>query len=919
MDWHSRSTDAVTDEIDTSREGLSSETAAERLERVGPNELTSGEVRGPLGIFLAQFASGLIWVLIGAAILSVAIGHVVDAVLIAIILLANGVFGFVQEYRAEQSLEALQDLATPTVTVRRGGEEQSIDATGLVPGDVVVFEQGDVVPADCRLLEETSLEIDEAPLTGESVPVEKAAQSVAAETPLAERTSMCYKGTSITRGSAVAVVVATGMDTEVGAIATSLQAAEDRQTPLQQDLDRLGKRLGLGVVALSAVVVPLLVLVGGRSLVESTLTAVSLAVAAVPEGLPAVVTLTLALGVRRMASEDALVRALPAVEALGAIDVVCTDKTGTLTEGEMRVRAAWVYDETYETGDVDGGFIVTDGGGDGKDGSNGKDGGDAASSSAETDGSPAAAGEKRLDRLLEIGAVCNDATIEDGDPTEQALIGAAERRFDVEQLRADRPRRDEVPFSSERKLMTTVHDDAVFVKGAPAVVLDASTRVLGPDGPEPLDEADRDRIREQIDTFAGDALRVLGFAYRDRSATAESDPSDADTVGSGAGNADAVGAGAVDADAVDADAVDPESNLVFVGLQGLLDPPRPEVADAIADTQRAGIDVTMITGDNPTTAKAVAADVGIDSTVLTGSEIEAMDDATLREHVEDVHVFARADPTHKVRILQALQANGHRVAMTGDGVNDAPALKNADVGIAMGIRGTEVAKQASDVVLLDDDYATIRNAIRRGRTIFDNVWKFVAYLLSANVAEVAVVLIASLFGYLVLPAVQLLWINLLTDGLPALALGADPGGDVMERDPRGRIGGIVDRPMVGLIGGVGAVATTLMLGLLFVTLDGASSMTAYAMTMVFTGFVVLEFAKLYVVRWARDTPVLTNRWLALAVLSSLTLQLAILYTPLREYFGTVPLGFADWAVLAVVLAIGTPAMLLVGWQSARQT
>ncbi|AGN02572.1 P-type ATPase, translocating [Salinarchaeum sp. Harcht-Bsk1] len=882
MDWHASPPEECTDELDSSPEGLSEADAAERRERVGPNELTSGEVRGPLRIFLSQFASALIWVLILAAVLSVAIGHVVDAVLIAIILLANGIFGFVQEYRAEQSLEALQDLASPTVTVRRGGAETRIAATEVVPGDVVVLGQGDVVPADCRILEAGSLEVDEAALTGESVPVEKSADPVDADAPLAERSSMCYKGTNVTRGSATAVVVATGMETQVGEIATSLEQAENRQTPLQQDLDRLGKRLGLAVVALSATIVPLLVLGGGRSLVQSALTAVSLAVAAVPEGLPAVVTLTLALGVRKMAGEEALVRTLPAVEALGAIDVVCTDKTGTLTEGEMRVQAAWVFDEAYETVDSGDESVATNGDG-------------AAGTTAEAAGSLAHGGDERLDRLLEIGAVCNDATEEDGDPTERALVAAAERRFDVDELRAERPRRDELPFSSERKLMATIHDDAVFVKGAPTVVLDASTRVLGPDGPEPLDDERRERIRDQIDAFAEDALRVLGFAYRD--------PPDA----------------AVDAATSDgAEAMaDLESDLVFVGLQGLLDPPRPEVADAIADTQRAGIDVKVITGDNPTTARAIASQIGVDSDVVSGTEIESMDEAELRECVQTTDVFARAEPTHKVRILQALQAEGHRVAMTGDGVNDAPALKNADVGIAMGVRGTEVAKQASDVVLLDDNYATIRNAIRRGRTIFDNVWKFVAYLLSANVAEVAVVLIASLFGYLVLPAVQLLWINLLTDGLPALALGVDPGGDVMERQPRERIRGIIDGPMLELIGGAGAIATALMLGLLAVTLDGASSMTDYAMTMVFTGFVVLEFVKLYVVRWARDTPTLSNPYLGLAVGTSLVLQLAILYTPLSTYFGTVALDAGDWALLGVVLLVGTPAMLAVAWHSRR--
>ncbi|RXK46367.1 cation-translocating P-type ATPase [Halorientalis pallida] len=845
MDWYTEPSDDVIDRLETTESGLSEAEAADRLEREGRNELTADQRRSPLWIFLAQFSSALIWVLIGAVVLSVAVGQIVDAVLIAVILLANGVFGFVQEYRAEQSLAALQELAAPEVTVRRDGTEETVDATTLVPGDVVVFSQGDVVPADCRLLGTDSLEVDEAALTGESVPVAKGTEPVEAGTPMAERTSMIYKGTNVTRGRGVAVVVETGMETAMGEIATSLLAAKDEGTPLQRDLDSLGRKLGAGVAVLSVLVVGLL-LAGGTEPIQAALTAISLAVAAVPEGLPAVVTLTLALGVRRMADENALVRTLPAVEGLGSVDVVCTDKTGTLTEGEMHARRAWVHDATVDLDD-------------------------------DTVGD-------RLGDLLEIGALCNDATTEDGDPTEVALVrAAADCGLDVDELRETTPRTDERPFSAERKRMATVHDDVVYVKGAPQVILDRADRVQTAEGAEPLDDAGRERIQERIESFAGDALRVLAFARKD------------DTQG------------------------DIEDDLIFVGLMGMIDPAREEVAEAIADTHRAGIDVTMITGDNALTAGAIAERIGIDSSVLTGAEVEAMDDATLRERVAEVSVFARAEPSHKVRILEALQDVGHTVAMTGDGVNDAPALKHADIGIAMGIRGTDVAKQASDVILLDDNYATIRSAIRRGRVIFDNVWKFVAYLLSANAAEVAIVLGASLYGYLILPPVQLLWINLLTDGLPALALGTDPGGDVMARDPRDKDAGIVDRSMLTFVGGAGLTMTALMFGLMLYTLGGAASRTPYAMTMVFTGFVVFEFAKLYVVRWTRDTPLLSNLWLALAVGASLTLHLAVLYTPLSQYFGTVPLSLADWGLLAGVVAVGTPILLVVGWLSKRRT
>jgi Ca2+-transporting ATPase len=484
--------------------------------------------------------------------------------------------------------------------------------------------------------------------------------------------------------------------------------------------------------------------------------------------------------------------------------------------------------------------------------------------------------DDRVELLLQAGALCNDATRNEGDPTEQALVEAAEGHgFDVGALRERRPRTDEIPFSSETKWMGTVHDDVGYVKGAPEVVLSKASRVLTAEGTVDITPDAAERIREQVRRFADDALRVLAIAYADDPAGIESD-------------------------------------LVFVGLVGMIDPPREEVADALAATRRAGIDVKMVTGDNVRTAAAIASSLGMGQEVMEGREIEGLDDETLRERVEAVDVFARTSPEHKVRILQALQANGHIVAMTGDGVNDAPALKNADVGVAMGVRGTDVAKHASDVVLLDDNYTTIERAVERGRAIFDNVWKFVGYLLSANVAEVAIVFVASLFGYLVLPAVQLLWINLLTDGLPALALGADPqSGDVMERPPRNPDQGIVDRRMLGLVGGAGTVSTVVMLGLMFYTLDGAVTITPYATTMVFTGFVALEFEKLYVIRWLRETPTLSNPWLALAVGVSLLLQLAILYTPLNQYFGTVPLGLTDWLLIGTVLAVALPGYFVV--------
>lgn len=844
---HAASTEAVLEALESDRSGLTADSARERLAEHGRNDITRRTSRTWPTVLVGQFDSVLIWVLVLAAGLSLAVGHGIDAVLIAAIVVANGIFGFVQDYRAERSLEALRELATPSATVLRDETPTTIPATEVVPGDVIQLSAGDVVPADARVLETADLSVDEGPLTGESLPVSKSADPVGDDRPLAERSSMVYKATSVTRGRGSAVVVATGMATELGVIAASLEGTDEADTPLQAELDTLGGRLGLGVIALSAVVAPVLVL-GGTDLVQAALTAISLAVAAVPEGLPAIVTLTLSLGVRRMSEENALVRRLPAVEGLGGVDVVCTDKTGTLTRGEMTVRTCWVLDDRIEAG-------------------------------------AASLDDPRMRSLVESAILCSDATADDGDPTEQALVRfATDRGLDVTAERDRSSRIDEAPFSSETKWMGTLHDDGGHVKGAPSVILDRCSHGLTTTGRQSLDDQDRADIAAAVDALADEALRVLAVAR------------------------------APDATSTD----DLEDGLTFVGLVGMMDPARAEVADAIAATERAGIEVKMITGDNARTAVAIADAIGLGDDLLEGGDIETMDDATLRERVEETAVFARTSPVHKQRILEALQANGHRVAMTGDGVNDAPALKNADIGVAMGIRGTDVAREAADIVLLDDNYATIERAVERGRAIYDNIWKFVAYLLSANIAEVLLVLLASLFGYLILPAVQLLWINLLTDGLPALAIGADPASDdVMDRPPRDPNRGIVGRGMLGLIGGLGLVTTAVMLGVMIITLGGAPSTTDYAMTMVFTGFVFVEFEKLYVIRWVRDTPTFANWWLVAAILASAALHLAILYTPLSTLFGTVSLGVADWGLLVVAMLVCLPGYAAIAWALRR--
>ncbi|WP_435358339.1 cation-translocating P-type ATPase [Haloarchaeobius sp. DFWS5] len=867
MAAHDRPLDAVLADEDTAETGLSSEAAAARLAKHGANEFVEGESRGPLAILVAQFESVLIWVLVAAAGVAAVVGDPVDAALIACIVVANGLFGFAQDYRAEESLKALRDLAAPTATVLRDDERRTIPATEVVPGDVLVLTAGDAVPADARLVSAADLAVDESALTGESLPVSKEPGVLPADTPVQERDNLVYKQTTVVRGSCRAVVYATGMDTQVGEIAAALGRVEVGQTPLQADLDSFGRTIGLAVLVLAGIIGAVLV-AGGASYVRAGLTAISLAVAAVPEGLPAVVTLTLALGVRRMANQNALVRKLPAVESLGSVDVVATDKTGTVTQGKMTVTRAWVDDQTFAPEDA-----TLDA---------------AQSATAE----PTTMAPTYL--LFEIGAVCNDATADAGDPTEVALVeGASAAGLDTESLREARPRRDEVPFSADRRRMTTVHDGVSFVKGAPETVLERSTRLLTADGPVELNTAARERIRTRVDDFADDALRVLGFAY--------------------------------------GDPADPEADLVFVGLQGMQDPPRPEAAEAIAQTKAAGIDVKLITGDDRRTASVVGAQVGLSGDVVTGSDIEAMDDAELREAVETHEVFARVLPEQKVAICEAIQDSGHTVAMTGDGVNDAPALKHADVGISMGERGTEVAKQASDLVLLDDNYATIVSAIRNGRTIFDNVWKFVAYLLSANLAEVILVFVASLFGVVILPPAQLLWINLLTDGLPAVALGVDPeSGDVMDRPPRNRAAGILDGQMRRAIAGIGLSTSVVMLGLTTWLLAGdgtgvptltlsvftnglADNATEYVVTMVFTTFVVVEFVKLFVVRWIPGKPEV-NPWLGVAVAGALLAQLAVLYLPpLQRAFHAVPLGLSDWGIVCATAAVAAVPMVVVVW------
>ena len=879
--WHSRSVESVLDALDSGTEGLSEDEVSRRREKYGPNEIRDDDEISPLAIFIDQFRDVLIYLLIFAMLISLGVGllpdhspEYVDAALIALILLANGIFGFVQDYQAEKSIEALKDLSTPDATVIREGERHVVDSAEVVPGDVIVLEGGDAIPADARLIESSSLETDESALTGESAQVTKDTEPVAEDAPIAERTDMVYMNTSAVRGRGQAVVTETGMDTEVGAIAEQLSETEDTQTPFQEEVDQLGRTIGAGIMAIIVFVGIIQLLFTSAGPISTLLVAITLAVAAVPEGLPAVVTLTLALGSRRLLTKNALVRRLPVVESLGSVDVILTDKTGTLTEDEMTVRRIFTNGREYDvtgTGTTPTGEFEHD--------------------DEEVEPDP-------LEPILRCGTICNNAERappdEDdaffGDPTEVALKVSAEKAGidpDIEHVR-------EVPFSSARKRMTVVTDDGTaYMKGAPAVVLERCDRIR--EGGEIVELTDerRQAILDRNQSFASDALRVLGFAER-----SGVDPE---------GEEDEL-----------------ESGMVFLGLQGMIDPAREEVPDAVADCRSAGIDVVMVTGDNRETAIAIGKEVGFDPEgAMTGAEVAALTDDELAEAVEDVEIFARMAPDQKVRVLEAVLSHGHNVAMTGDGVNDAPALKRADVGVSMGERGTDVAQQSSDMVLLDDNFASIRDAVAEGRGVFDNIRKFVNFLLSANAGEVLAVFFGVLIGSalfpdqfssgseaLILTPVMLLWINLVTDGLPALALGVDPKTDgIMDRPPRGADEPVINRHSLVLILTFGLIYAAIGLPLFFHGLSESGDIIV-AQTLLFTFIVIGEIIQAQILRWPYGLSLFSNKWLVGALGSSIVLHLGVLYTPVNTFFSVTPLGWTHWLWMAV--AIGAFVVLGAG-------
>lgn len=840
MHWHRKDADRIFSELKTSPQGLSSEEAAARLKQYGPNILIEKKKKSPFMMFLGQFRDFMILVLIAAAVISGFIGELSDTIAIVVIVVINAVIGFIQEYRAERAMEALKRMAAPTATVLRDGQPGTAPAAELVPGDLVVLEAGRIVPADVRLIETAHLKVEEAALTGESAPVEKDAEFLPAEeVPLGDRKNMAYKGTFVTYGRGAGIVAETAMKTEFGRIAAMLQDEEEVKTPLQKRLEIFGRKLAVSVLAVCALVLGI-GLLRGEPPILMLLTAISLAVAAIPEALPAVITISLALGARKMIKQKALIRKLPAVETLGSVTYICSDKTGTLTLNRMTVEKLFfngtvfsAAEFTAENSEEDAGYV-----------------------------------------LMNALALSNDARMGNGemlgDPTETALFRIArEYGFDKAELEKTHPRVAEIPFDSERKCMTTVHEwDRGFVsftKGAIDVLIEKSVDMMMPEGRIALDRREIQRVNDRM---AADGLRVLGFAMRkwDRIP-------------------DELSPGNV------------EKDLTLVGLVGMIDPPREEAGEAVSLCRTAGIRTVMITGDHPATARSIAGKLGIlDSdgeAVMTGEELGKLSMEEFESRVEHIRVYARVAPEQKLKIVKALQDRGQFVAMTGDGVNDAPALKRADIGIAMGITGTDVSKEAAHMILLDDNFASIVNAVKEGRKIYDNIRKFIKYLLTTNSGEIWTLFLAPILGLPIpLLPIHLLWINLITDGLPALALSAEPEeGNIMNRPPR--------HPRESIFsGGLGVHAVwvgMLMAGIvLFAQAWLIRAENEHWRTMVFTMLCLTQLGHVLAIRSEKESlfriGLFSNIYLLGAVLFTLFLQLATVYVPfLNPIFKTAPL------------------------------
>ncbi|GIP41871.1 calcium-translocating P-type ATPase, SERCA-type [Paenibacillus sp. J45TS6] len=894
--WHQMGADELKSELDVEPQlGLTKDEAANRQKKSGPNELSEGKGISPITLFLNQFKDFMVLVLVGATLLSGLLGEYLDAITIIAIILLNGILGFVQEFKAERSLSALKKLSAPMSKVLRDGKVEQIPAKNLVPGDIILLESGDRVPADIRFIMTSNCDVEESALTGESVPVNKHSKIIEQDDlPLGDLKNVGFMGTMVTRGTAKGVVIRTGMDTEMGKIADLIQNTEAQETPLQHRLEQLGKIL----IIVSLVLTVLVVVAGilhGQPAVGMFLAGVSLAVAAIPEGLPAIVTIALALGVQRMIKRKAIVRKLPSVETLGSASVICSDKTGTLTQNKMTVTDVWqggrqlkVTGEGYKpVGHITLQDHVID-----------------------------LKNDQSLRRLLQVSSLCNNALIEEvsvqetrnkksneetewilkGDPTEGALVTLASKLgMSPQSLSGLYERVEEFPFDSERKLMSVLmkHQGGrlIFTKGAPDVLIKECAYILWDDKVIPFTSAIRQQVIQANEQMASSALRVLGMAYREVRPEEQVD-----------------------------DECKAESQLVFVGLAGMIDPPRKEARDAIATCRRAGIKTVMITGDHSLTAEAIAHQLSIlprGGKVMTGQQLSQFSDEDLDKEVDQIYVYARVSPEHKLRIVKSLQRKGHVVAMTGDGVNDAPAIKAADIGIAMGITGTDVTKEASALILSDDNFSTIVAAIEEGRNIYENIRKFIRYLLASNVGEILTMFFAMMAGLpLPLLPIQILWVNLVTDGLPAMALGVDQAEkDLMEHKPRSAKENIFARRLGWKIISRGVLIGLCTLAAFWITLRIDPHNPAHlvkAQSVAFATLVMAQLIHVFDCRSSRSifhrNP-LQNKYLVLAVISSVVLLLGVMYTPqLQPIFKTTALDLREWAL--VIVAAGIPTFLL---------
>ncbi|MBF0388138.1 MAG: cation-translocating P-type ATPase [Candidatus Omnitrophica bacterium] len=871
------SVDNVVAELHTDlNSGLGDDEVAKRCLEFGLNELKSVDRASPWLLFLAQFKNILIQILLGATLLSAFMGHAMESVAIAVIVLFAVLLSFVQEFRAEKAIEALRRMAAPTARVIRGGKEKEVPARELVPGDIILLKAGDKVPADARLVRSFNLQIEEAALTGESLPVEKNVAALGAgDLGLGDRVNMVYSGTVVSYGRGQAVVTATGMNTEFGKITGMLQAVETGKTPLQKNLDQVGNNLAKAAGVIVVIIVGLGVF-RGQPLLEMVIFGIALAVAVVPEALPAVVTISLAVGVQRMVKRHALIRRLPTVETLGCTSVICSDKTGTLTKDEMTIRKIAVPGQDFGVAGSgyapEGKFMVN---------------------GAEVQPTPS------LLELLRAAVLSSDAQLGKdeegrweviGDPTEGALVvAAAKAGLDKEVIDQESVRVSEIPFTSESKRMITLcrsgGRQTAYSKGAAEVIIGFCSFYQQEGRIEPLTDEMRRGLLASIQNMAQEALRVLAVAFKP----------DTDIQAGGTG-------------------------MIFLGLVGMIDPPRAEAREAVRICEAAGIKPVMITGDHPLTAQAIARELGIlkQGRVITGVELDQISDADLERDIEGIDVYARVSPVHKLRVVAAFQKRGHIVAMTGDGVNDAPALKKADVGIAMGITGTDVTKEVSSMMLTDDNFASIVAAVEEGRHIFGNIKKYLMYLISSNIGEIGLMAGAVLLGLpMPLTAVQILYVNLATDGLPALALAVDPPEhDLMRRRPRDQRAGIFSRPVVILMLAGGLWSTIINLGVFSWAISSGMPVKE-AMTMTFVSLVLIQFFKAYNYRSDRVSILqkpFANKWLNMSILGELVVLVGIVYLPfLHQPFGTFSLPLFDWILVICLSFTVVPVLEGVKW------